>query len=211
MANFKMHLAGAALAGGGAVAAALTLFGVQSAPTAGVGFIAATLGGLLPDLDHDHAVPIRELFSLAAAIVPASVLPTLLQIGIAPEWAVLFCAASYVVIRFGVSEVVKRLTVHRGIFHSVPFLVCAGLATALLLRPFTDRDRLYLGASVMVGALVHLILDEFYAVDFTGKSLKKSFGTALKFWAPSRWASIACYALMGVLLILSVLEFGHIF
>jgi membrane-bound metal-dependent hydrolase YbcI (DUF457 family) len=205
-----MHLAGAALAGGGSAVTAITLFGPQSAPTAGVAFIAASIGGLLPDLDHDHAVPIRELFSLAAAIVPASVLPSLLKSGMAPEWAVLFCAVAYVTIRFGVSEVMKRLTVHRGIFHSLPFMFCAGLATALLLKPFSDRDRLFLGGAVSVGTLAHLVLDEFYAVDFTGKSLKKSFGTALKIWAPSRWSSVACYVVLLVLLVLTAIEFRHL-
>ena len=42
----------------------------------------------------------------------------------------------------------------------------------------------------------HLILDEIYAVEWTGGRwrFKKSFGTALKLWGKSGWANISTYA-----------------
>ncbi len=36
------------------------------------------------------------------------------------------------------------------------------------------------GLFVFIGFLIHLILDEIYAVDFSGARLKRSFGSALK-------------------------------
>lgn len=206
MASFKVHLLGAGLAGGGSAVAALSLFGEDGAPLAGAALVAAMVGGLLPDLDHDHAIPTRELFSLLAALLPAILLPPLLARGLSPEWAILGYAASYALIRFALAPLFKKLTVHRGIFHSIPFLLCAGVATALLLRTFSTTSRLFLGGAVALGVLAHLILDELYAVDFTGKRLKKSFGTALKLWAPSRWASLACYAALVLLVSLLLWE-----
>ena len=203
MANFKMHLVGAVLTGGASAGAALSLLGAEAAPAAGLALIAGVLGGLLPDVDHDNAVPLRELFSLLAAIVPAAVMPLLLKQGMQTEWVILSYVFAYAFIRFGVSALFKKLTVHRGIFHSIPFLLCAGEATALALRPLPVSTRLLVGGAVSLGALVHLLLDELYAVDFTGKQLKKSFGTAIKFWAPSKAASVSCYlCLLGLSLLL---------
>ena len=198
-----MHLAGAVLAGGASAGAAISLLGIEAAPAAGLALIAGVLGGLLPDVDHDNAVPIRELFSLLAAIVPATVMPLLLKQGMKTEWVILSYVVAYVLIRFVVSALFKKLTVHRGIFHSIPFLLCAGEATALSLYSLPLQTRLIVGGAVSLGALVHLLLDELYAVDFTGKQLKKSFGTAIKLWAPSTTSSIACYlCLIGLSLLL---------
>ena len=37
-------------------------------------------------------------------------------------------AATYLLVRFGVSELFKRITVHRGMYHSIPAMLIAGLA-----------------------------------------------------------------------------------
>jgi hypothetical protein len=203
LANFKAHLLGAATAGGVGAAAAFALFGVRAFPLAGAALVAGVVGGLLPDLDHDHAVPVRELFSLLAAVLPAAALPALLSRGLPPEWGVAVFAATYVVIRFGAAPLFKRFTVHRGIFHSLPFLLASGLLAALALRALPPGERLFLGGVVSLGALVHLVLDEVWAVDFNGRRLKKSFGTALKLWAPSRPATIACYVALLALALLA--------
>jgi membrane-bound metal-dependent hydrolase YbcI (DUF457 family) len=208
LANFKMHLAGAIVAGGASAGLALSLFGAEAAPTAGLSLIAGVLGGLLPDIDHDHAVPVRELFSLLAAVIPAAIMPLLLKQGIRAEWVILSYVIAYVLIRFVVSEFFKKLTVHRGIFHSIPFLLCAGEATALALYSLPVFTRLFVGAAVSLGALMHLLLDEIYAVDFTGRHLKKSFGTAIKLWAPSKVASVICYLSLIVLTIFLWREIG---
>jgi hypothetical protein len=35
---------------------------------------------------------------------------------------------------------------------------------------------------MLFGFLIHLLLDEFYSVDFSNRRIKRSFGTALKLW-----------------------------
>jgi hypothetical protein len=197
MANFRTHLAGAGLAGGAAALTAIGVFGRAGAPLAGAAIVATALGGLLPDVDHDHAVPVRELFAFMAAVLPTVGVPALTARGVRAEWVIVAVAVAYVAIRFGLATAFKHATVHRGIFHSIPFALCAGEVTALTLRALPLHERLFLGGAVALGALVHLVLDEVFAVDFTGKRLRKSFGTAIKFRAPSALATLTCYAALA--------------
>src|SRR5262249_36206144 len=129
-----------------------------------------TLGGLLPDLDSDSGVPVREMFGLAAAVIP------LLLFGRihtdSPEREVVLLGAVYLVIRYVLSNVSNHLPVHRGMFHSLPALLISGLATYLLYHNPDVRLRLYLAGGVMLGFLSHLVLDELYSVDFTGVRLR---------------------------------------
>lgn len=57
---------------------------------------------------------------------------------------------------------------------------------------------------MFVGYLVHLLLDEIYSVDITGRRLKASFGTALKFF-DKRYpaAAIAMAAATAIALVLT--------
>ena len=47
----------------------------------------------------------------------------------------------------------------------------------------------------MVGFMSHLLLDELYSIEWRrGRlRLKKSFGTAVKFWGSSTWANLSTY------------------
>src|SRR5207302_710764 len=74
----------------------------------------------------------------------------------------------------------------------------AGLLVYLVF-PSTDLMlRLYLGGGVMLGFLSHLVLDEFYAVDFNGVRVKfnKFSGSAVKFGSHSWMATLATYTLL---------------
>ena len=154
---------------------------------------------VLPDIDHDEAIPIREVFGILAALVPGMALPWLTRNYFDTETAICFFAAAYCGIRFVVAPIFKRFTVHRGIFHSIPFILLAGEAVALGLVGLGPRERVIIGASVVLGALTHLVLDEVFAVNFLGMKMKKSFGTAIKLWAPSLPATLVCYAALVVL------------
>ena len=41
-----------------------------------------------------------------------------------------------------------------------------------------------MATAVILGFLSHLLLDEMFSVDLRGTRIKRSFGTAMKFWAP---------------------------
>lgn len=208
MANFTTHALGAVGAGIVAGVASLALFGINGIAFAGATVVAGFVGGLLPDIDHDEAIPIREVFSLVAAMVPAAAMPWLTRRGFSTEGVICFFAITYIAIRFLASEVFKRITVHRGIFHSIPFVIAAGEAVAVALVEMSPMERVIIGGAVSLGAFTHLALDELFAVDFTGRRLKKSFGTAIKLWSPDLIPTLLCYGVMLGLTVALALQLG---
>ena len=75
---------------------------------------------------------------------------------------------------------IRKFTVHRGMFDSIPAMLVFGGITFLVTGGSPMRDRYLMAGGVMGGFLSHLILDEIYAVEFKGGRwrTKKSFGTA---------------------------------
>src|SRR5262245_3684730 len=179
----------------------------------GVYFLAAgltTLGGLLPDLDSDSGVPVREMFGLLAAAVPILLFRRLQHMGFPLEEILVILAALYLLIRYGGAAIFKRITVHRGMFHSIPAMFIAGLVVYLLDRGPTPNmeqllERVYLAGGVMIGFLSHLVLDEVYAVDFMGLRVKlnKYAGSAIKFWSSSLLATATTYLILAALAVLA--------
>ena len=171
-------------------------------PRLGPALLAAgltTLGGLLPDLDSDSGVPVRELFGITAAITPFLFLPHLDSKGLSLEQKIVVLAGVYLFIRYGLAAVFKHLTVHRGMFHSLPAMLIAGLATYLV-YPGEDRFlRTFLAGGVMLGFLSHLVLDELCSVDFLGLRLRlnKYAGSALKLFSRSWTANVATYLVLA--------------
>ena len=73
MASWRGHLTFSTGLGAAYGGLAFTQLGVDW-PTAAVAAGFTALGGLLPDLDSDSGVPVRELFNLAAVAVPLALL-----------------------------------------------------------------------------------------------------------------------------------------
>lgn len=201
MASYRGHLVVAGLLGGGYGSLALLQWRWDWGPAlVAVGL--TTLGGLLPDLDSDSGVPVRELFGVSAAITPfllfRRVYAACQQ---STEQTLVLLAAIYLFIRYGLSHIFKRFTVHRGMFHSVPALLIAGLTTYLGYPSEEVRLRVFLAGGVMLGFLSHLILDELYSVDFMGVRLRlnKYAGSAVKFASKSWPATLMAYLLLFVL------------
>jgi hypothetical protein len=170
----------------------------------GVVFLGAgltALGGLLPDLDSDSGVPVRELFGLLAVAVPLLVFRRLLRHDFTPEQRLVILAGIYLFIRYPLAGLFKQMTVHRGMFHSIPAMLVAGLAVFLLYHSPKLEWRLYLAGGVMIGFLSHLVLDELYAVDFNGIVFRRTkyAGSAVKFFSPSWGATLTTYLLLGML------------
>ena len=158
------------------------------------------IGGLLPDLDSDSGVPIREMFSLTAAIVPVMLIKRLSATSLTEEEILVTLGLIYAIIRWGLSRVVKRWTVHRGMFHSVPAMLIAGGLMFLAYHHPNVMVRWYLAGGVMVGFLSHLLLDELYSVDFRGLQIRlnKYAGSAFKFTSKSWIATSTCYVLLAI-------------
>ena len=208
MAGFRMHITVSTATGIVYGGAAVEAMGFSS----DAGFLAAgvtAVGGMLPDLDSDSGVPVRELFGLAAAVVPLLFVRRMLHAGVSPEGVLATVLFLYIFIRYGVANVFRQLTVHRGMYHSIPAMLIAGLCVYLAYHSSDRGVRVMLACGVMLGFLSHLILDEIYSVDWRGvrPKLKSSAGSALKFASPSPGATGTCYLILGGLLYLAYAEF----
>lgn len=196
MASFSVHTSVAMLASGFA-ATGLMVGGLISEHQAILYFILGTIGGLLPDIDSDSSNSLKIAFTLISSLIGFLVLFYLVSrysiVELCLIWLGLFLS-----IRYGVLWVFIRLSVHRGIFHSIPASALFGLGTvAVAYHGFSFNPYIswMAGAFISFGYLIHLVLDELYSVNLTGVRLKRSFGTALKLFSWKHWgASILLYA-----------------
>src|SRR5262245_25279114 len=116
MASYRGHLTFSAGLGAAYGGLAWWQFGFDW-PVAALAVGVTAIAGLLPDLDSDSGVPVRELFGLAAATVTFLLLPRLEAKNISTEQVVLALGGVYLLIRYGLAALFKRVTVHRGMFH----------------------------------------------------------------------------------------------
>ena len=155
------------------------------------------ISGMLPDLDSDSGIPIRESMGFAAGIVPMLLVDRFQSLNMPYDRLVLITAALYFLIRFAGASLLGRFTVHRGMFHSIPAaLTFAGLAF-LICGPASDVPVRYLKAgAVFFGVMSHLVLDELYSIEWKGGKwrIKRSFGTAVKLWGKNNWANFSAYS-----------------
>jgi hypothetical protein len=208
MASYKGHLLFSASLGfvyGGLARTQLDF----DPPTAVLGAALTTIGGLLPDLDSNSSVPVRELFSLAAVLVPLLLWRRLMNAHYSDEEMFLILGGTYLGIRFGVSKVFKYLSVHRGMYHSIPAMFIAGLVVYLCYHSPSLRLRVFLAVGVMIGYLSHLVLDELCSVDFHGAKFKlnKYAGSAVKFISPSIVGTATAYLILICLSYLAALDY----
>ncbi len=144
-------------------------------------------------------MPVREIFGLAAAMAPLLVYNRLRTLGFSPDQTLVLLAGLYLFIRYGLAQVFRNLTVHRGMWHSIPAMLIAGLTVFLAYDCPRLGIRVYLAGGVMLGFLSHLLLDELFSVGFNGirLHLKQSAGSAFKFFSPSWGANLVTYALLA--------------
>lgn len=125
---------------------------------------------------------LQSVLVASVCCVPTLFLFPKLPYGYQKTWAIMLGIAVGVQILI---PIFKRLTTHRGMLHSVPFTLLFAEMVFWFVHPFGLADRLLLALAAWMGALSHLLLDEIYSVDFDGNKLvrlKRSFGTAFKFW-----------------------------
>jgi membrane-bound metal-dependent hydrolase YbcI (DUF457 family) len=193
MAGFKTHIATSTVLGIGYGATAHLGYGVpvdQCLLAAGL----CSVSGMLPDLDSDNSVPVRESLAFAGAAVPMLLVERFRQMGMTTDSIVLTSAVLYVLIRGAFGAFLKAYTRHRGMFHSLPAALIFAELAYLACDCTSNSARLFKAGGVLIGFLSHLILDEIWAVDWRNGRLKSSFGTALKLWDKVWWANLSTYA-----------------
>jgi hypothetical protein len=165
-----------------------------------------SVSGMLPDLDSDSGRPVQEMSCFAAAVIPMLMIERFENFGWSREMMVVAAAGIYAAVRFGVAEVFKRYTVHRGMWHSIPACIACGLLAFMIVAGQDLAIRTFKAGAVSLGFFSHLLLDEIWSFRLrSGRlNIKKSFGTALKFWGGNTSANMATYATLALLAFMSV-------
>lgn len=210
MAAFRQHIAFSSALGAG-YCAALIYGGFDWVQSALAGVLCG-FSGMLPDLDSDTGKPVREVFGLAAIIVPLLAMNRLKHAGLTPEQLLLAAVGMYFFIRFGVAWLFNKLSVHRGMFHSLPAALIAAEVVFLAITGLTEQSRLFLAGGVLLGYLSHLVLDEIFSIDASGlvPRLNKAAGSAVKLFSSSIIASLLTWVALGLLTYSVGVEKGYL-
>ncbi|HZZ72661.1 MAG TPA: metal-dependent hydrolase [Pirellulales bacterium] len=200
MAGFKTHITTSTILGIGYGTAAYFKFNVPWDTAALAGGL-CSVSGMLPDIDSGPGVPLRESLSFAAAVVPMLMIDRFTKMGMSFESMALAGGFIYCLIRFGLGRFLRKYTVHRGMFHSIPACLIFGELAFLICHSDNLYLRYFKAGGVVLGFMSHLLLDEIWSIEFNHgiPHLKSSFGTAMKFWGKSMSANFSCYAKLAVL------------
>lgn len=205
MANFRTHLTVAVVVSS-AVAVAGFGAGLYGLSTAVFSAIIGTIGGLLPDIDLKTSRPAKKFFAIAELFLATlmAILYASHHVGTDAVINALFVwVAVYGLLKYVIFEIFHRVTVHRGMVHSVPYMAVFALLVvygAYYGLKLTTLVSWLFGGFLFIGSLVHLTLDEMYSVDVWGFKLKKSSGTAFKFFESDKPIGYAIlYAILGIL------------
>lgn len=181
MANFNTHL-GVAAVGSGMLATLCLQVGLVDEKDAILLASMGVVGGILPDIDLHYSYPSRILFSLLGIVVAFLwIFAAENDLPIIHLWGA--GLGIYLLVRYPIWTIFQKITVHRGAIHSIGVAILFGFATAAISFHLFGRAAFLswlIALFIFLGFILHLILDEVYSVDFMGKRLKRSFGTALK-------------------------------
>ena len=203
MADFKTHISVSSTLGVAYGVGGYFVFDI-SIPHCTVAGALCSVAGMLPDLDSNSSIPQREMLSFVSVIVPMLMIRRFEAFELTPEYMVFVAGLMYAIIRFGIGGIFRHFTRHRGMWHSMPAALIAGLATFLVCLSPELGVRVFKGWAVVLGFISHLVLDEIYAVDWKGETIrvKKSFGTALKWIGTNWWWNVSTYGKLAFLVVL---------
>ena len=204
MAGFKAHIKFGVMTGiiwSGVV----VIFSLLSPKLVPLILIATIVGSFLPDLDSNQGIPLRILlktFSIIGGITTGYIMFESQERSFIQ--AILYSILCGLFIYFIVGGVFKKITNHRGIFHSIPAVILSGLIALSLFNLFiVDLElKIILSLAIGIGYLCHLVLDEMNSiVNLEGTPFvpNKSLGSALKLYSKNWIPSIAVYILIAFL------------
>lgn len=241
MANFAEHLLWGL--GSGIVLAKAGLQARHIDPPEGAGILMlAMIGASIPDIDYgritaensENPAETREskpfryfTFFLSVGIsilcfyyVNALIRLTGDEILSIPNMSVfiILCLIVSMTVRF----LIKKVTVHRGVMHSIPFaMLCAELTFLLVIynyqlltsfRSVSVKMPGYFAAAVFIGYLSHLITDEFHSIRWAEGRLTRTryFGTAFTMYTKgSPIANFMLYCLVVMFLFINLSVYSN--
>ncbi|WP_298610495.1 metal-dependent hydrolase [uncultured Thiothrix sp.] len=187
MANFHTHITWAA-AGSGLLSILCLQVGLVGQQDALTLALVGTIGGILPDVDLQHAYPSRIMFSMLGIFVAfLMVFSVKNDMSISELWLV--GIGAFLGIRFVFWQIFHKYTTHRGSIHSLIAALFATFSITAMsyhLLGKNDFTSWLIGLFLFIGFILHLVLDEIYSVDFMNYRIKRSFGTALKLFDSSK-------------------------
>jgi hypothetical protein len=204
MANFNTHLS----VGITASAVLSTVFLSMKLLTPNetiVAFVIGTFGSLLPDIDADNSKSIEIAFSIISLLITMIFVFANIELYSIIEILVM-SGIIFSIFRFGFIGIFRKVSRHRGMFHSIPVAFIWGLSIVILMHNFFNINTLVswvYGLMMTIGYIIHLALDELYSVDLENRKMKKSYGTALKFFASSKIQNILVYASLIFLILIA--------
>lgn len=209
MAGYRQHISFSGLLGIAYGTASIFLCGFTTVQGILAG-VMTWIAGMLPDLDSETGKPIREIFGLLAAIVPLAMSGYLREWGGNSETALLLAVAIYAAVRYGGAKIVGMLSVHRGMFHSIPAMLIAAECAFLVYKSDSLAVKFLMAGGVALGFLSHLVLDEMYAVEWTGVRIRlnKAAGSAMKMVGKRFFPNVFTYALLGFLTYVILVDVG---
>ena len=211
MANFREHI-GFGFVVAILVTGAFLFYSVLS----GVGlstalFAAIVLGSFMPDLDSDTSIVFSIIFSLTTAVAMGLTFYwVFLTYGSVWQPLVLSLAISLIVMWLIVRPLFKKMTTHRGMFHSIPALFIAGFIGYHITLFISESDviALWFGIGLAIGYLAHLILDEIHSgINLDGTPFRPNhmLGTALKLYGGDMFDNILTYTILGAFIVFTFL------
>jgi membrane-bound metal-dependent hydrolase YbcI (DUF457 family) len=193
VAAFHQHLLVSACTGV-AYGATLAHAGYVNAPEAALAAAVCTFGGILPDLDSDSSKPVRELFHLLGSVAAIVTLHRFHRhVSVSTEIALLLAAAAYLFTRYVAAQFFAWLTVHRGMFHSLPAAILAGELIFLIYDSAELPARWTVAAAMSLGYLSHLLLDAVWDLRSVRNGMTSRLGGPLKLFGSSPVANVFCW------------------
>jgi hypothetical protein len=186
MANFNTHFAVGATSSAIITGVLLSMRVIE--PTEAImAFATGTFGSLMPDIDANNSKAINIGFTVISLLVTILFVFSKLDIYSLLEMLIMG-GVIFSSVRFGFIGVFRKISKHRGVFHSIPMALIWGVGTAIISYNFFHLESLLswiYGIMMSFGYAVHLILDEIYSVDLNNRRVKKSAGTAFKLFSVS--------------------------
>ena len=158
----------------------------------------SAVASALPDIDSDSGSPRKFALSALEILCPAILMVSFSQT-LSLENIMLSGIAVFFVIRYPLIFFIDKSTKHRGAWHSIPMALIASIIVYLVFYHSAFSSRLFFALIFFVSFLSHLILDEICSLKYFGLSVKKSFGTALKFSGSTRTQTLLMYVMIVML------------
>ena len=198
MANFKTHYNVGSISGILSSASFVSLSILS--PIEGVlCLLLWIIGSISPDIDSPNSKPIKAFFYIISIILSVSFFFFSMYRFYILE-SLIVSIVIFLLLNNILPKVFSKFSTHRGIIHSVPFAFLLGFFISIVLFNFfhlADYLAILAGLFFAFGFIVHLILDELYSIDLSGAKLKKSFGSAFKFYdAKQPFLSLFLYVLL---------------